>query len=330
MNPFDRPGPVASGAYPLLILAGSRTLFYDAGGMIVFPAVLHPPTGRQANLEENERRLADGREPLTEDLVWSPEDPAVRAFLARVFAGARRAGGLRVHAYLGEDLPLEALSFTGEEWSRAFPILRVSQSPAGEGNYRGRRRYDLEATDTSAPAETGRDAAERILIYDNPAGEPLPRAREEARTILGLCEGFETRFIARALSEAEWRREFLASRAVIYCGHGKNISGLLAIPTPGEAGWMPFLPPGAGGGRFLVFNACLSGADGAMRTPGNFCILPVCRIADRPAPFITDMLQGWLETGDPGNAFMRAARSDAARSDQRRLVFRLQGFAEEP
>ncbi len=267
--------------------------------------------------------LARGRSPGAQDLVWRMAPGEDREFFDLVFNAAQAAGGLRVHPYLGEDLPIEALPHGEGDWSTSFPILRLSQFPAGSAKFAGRRRSDRQAD--SAPGQT--EGPESILVYFNPAGLPLPAAEAEARAVLEMLQGLPVRFIARVLTAGEWEREFDGARVIVYFGHGKNISGLPAIPGSGDD-WLPFLPEAQAGGRTLFFNACLDGGAGGLRTPGNFCVYPVCRIADRPAPFFADLVRNCLAGQDPGQAFVAAARADSAAGDIRRLVFRMQGSRE--
>lgn len=306
--------------------SGAQTLLYDRSGVTVLPAALGAPAGRVRTLEALEADLARGRAVSTETLRWRPESPERIAFLADVRAAAREGQGLRFHGYIGEDAPLEACAPGDEDdWTTEFPILRLSQRPAGAGLYAGRRRGDV--LEPRSPDPDGRPAnSAAVLIYSNPLGDELPGAREEAERARELFAGAGTHFIGRPLGETEWRHAFESARLILYFGHGKNVSGLPAIPGPED--WLPFVPAGSPGGRMIFFNACLDGGSGGLRTPGHFCIHPICRIADRPAPFASVLLRAWRDLGDPARAFVAAARADRDAGDLRRFVFRMQGSYE--
>ncbi len=286
-----------SARWPLLHF-DQETLFFNEAECLTLPHPVHYPANRASYLAQMEQDLARGRR--VDHPFWKV--PAgCESFFAQVRHCAERSGGLRVYCN-GASPPVEALAQEARSWAELFPIVRV-----------GRPVEQIPAA--------GR--TDGVLIYCNPQGEDLPRARAEAEETLARFSGRAQAFF-RTLGREELDEQIAASCMIFYFGHAKLIEGHTAIP--GQTGWMPLISRAAGSlsCRTFVLSACLE--DGArFAGPGGLFIHPVSRVADRPSRFLADLLDGWTAPAELSAAWLRACRLDSERGDIRRFIYRMQG-----
>ena len=317
-TPAQESGPET---WPLLSLLGSRAVLYESGQALTHRFAPLNFQDRIKLLEDGEERLARGKPVTPDEFHWHPGDAGLARFLTHCRERALATGGLRLHALLGDDIPLEALpaSKDGNAGAQGDPaIIRLTEIAF--------EKY-LGHPAAPAPAIGETPDPPRVLIYFNPHEEPeLPAAREESRVLAEKLDGrCDDRYIARALDETEWRGHLEWADVVFYFGHGRNISGAPAIPSP--SGWMPFGPAGVALARkAFFFSACYRGPAAGTRVPGGCALFPLCRLADRPAPFLGDLVDNWLSGAELWRAYRHAVEQDARVGDMRRFVFQLQGL----
>ena len=285
------------GAWPLLQFLGTRTVLICGGRVYEEPGTPPFPPDLIQFAQDEELRAARSGGP---GRPWPKAPP--HPIWSQAAAAASRAGGLRVHDPFA--LGIQAQAFCQPEVP--VPMLYLDETMPS---------VDLP----SVPA---------ITVWYNPSGEAdLPQARQEALELHGLFAAAlpGARFVGRALSKADARELLGESDVIAYLGHGRAMPGTVGVPCPdGIVAVGPAFREQVRD-RVLIFGGCMERTAGPISLGGACAIVPFCRLADRPSPFLGDVVQHWTTGAGLTAAFRAALQADQARGDFRWRTFRYQG-----